>query len=139
MLHRPTNSIFCAAIKGVDSKPSPTAWGSMGKFGNMLAEFGASPAGGGWVRDVSFSASGDQLAYVAHDACLYVVDGANDSQLTRFKTTHLPFSSVQWVRPDAVIVGGYDYIPFLFKYAGGQITEVGACVWARLSRLKPCL
>ena len=34
---------------------------------------------GGWVHDVSFSASGDQLAFVAHDSSITVVDSANNN------------------------------------------------------------
>jgi len=35
---------------------------------------------GGWVHDVSFSASGDRLAWVGHDSSITVVDAANSQQ-----------------------------------------------------------
>jgi actin related protein 2/3 complex subunit 1A/1B len=118
--------IFCAAIKEADKKkPEPTCWGDSKKFGDVVGEFAASPAGGGWVHDVAFSANGTLLAYVAHDSCLYVVDGKNGAQVTRLKTPHLPMLSIQWVRPTAFITAGHDYVPYLYTYADGTITELG--------------
>lgn len=35
---------------------------------------------GGWVQDVSFSASGELLAFVGHDSSISVVNGANNQQ-----------------------------------------------------------
>jgi hypothetical protein len=35
---------------------------------------------GGWIHDVSFSASGDLLAFVGHDSSISVVNGANQQQ-----------------------------------------------------------
>jgi actin related protein 2/3 complex subunit 1A/1B len=62
----------------VDKRPQPTCWGETKKFGDLVAEFRTSEAGGGWIHDVSFSASGDLLAYVGHDACVYVADGQSE-------------------------------------------------------------
>lgn len=42
-------------------------------FGEMLLEHKDC---GGWVHDVSFSSSGDQLAWVAHNSGVYVADAA---------------------------------------------------------------
>ena len=33
---------------------------------------------GGWVHSVSFSASGNKMAWVGHDSSISVVDSAND-------------------------------------------------------------
>jgi actin related protein 2/3 complex subunit 1A/1B len=70
--------IFGAAIKSVDKKPPATCWGAKAKVGELMAEFGTGSVGGGWIHDVSFSADGNQLAYVSHDSSIYVADGNND-------------------------------------------------------------
>jgi len=40
---------------------------------------------GGWVHGVSFSASGDRLAWVGHDSTITVVDAANSQQYVSVK------------------------------------------------------
>jgi actin related protein 2/3 complex subunit 1A/1B len=117
--------IFCAAIKGVDKRPQPTCWGDKKKFGELLAEFRTSEAGGGWIHDVSFSADGNQLAFVAHDSSVYVADGSNDQQVTRLITRQLPFRAVQWLTAQTFVAAGHDYTPMLFSYNSGAITFVG--------------
>lgn len=43
------------------------------------------PGGGGWVHSVSFSSSGNRLAWVSHDSTVTVVDS---SKTARFVHTH---------------------------------------------------
>jgi actin related protein 2/3 complex subunit 1A/1B len=118
--------IFSAVIKDLgEKKPEATCWGPGEKFGKLVQEFNASPVGGGWVHGVSFSPSGEQLAYVAHDACVYVADGPSGCNLARFKSTHLPFQSLLWIRDNAFVAAGYDYVPMLYTFASGAITEKG--------------
>lgn len=117
--------VYCAAVKGVDKKPEPTSWGASKKFGDLALEVAASPNGGGWVHDVSFSASGEQLVFVAHDACVYVIDSSVSTDVIRFKSKHLPYTSAQWIRPDAFVAAGHDYVPILYTFKGGAITELG--------------
>jgi len=38
--------------------------------------------GGGWVHSVSFSASGNRLAWVSHDSTVTVVDSAKTARYT---------------------------------------------------------
>lgn len=115
-----------AAIKDVDKKPAPTCWGDQKKFGEQVGEFSSPTASGGWVHDVAFSQDGNQLAFVAHDSCIYVVDGSQGANVVRFKTSHLPMRTLQWVRRDVIIGAGHDYMPFVFKYTGSSIEELGA-------------
>lgn len=117
--------VFGAAIKGVDKKPGSTCWGAKAKFGECYAEFGTGTVGGGWIHDVSFSADGNQLAYVAHDSSIYVVDGPNEQSVARYVSKHLPYSTVQWITPGTFVVAGHDYMPYLFTYASGNIEYVG--------------
>lgn len=85
--------VYSAYIKSVDEKPAATCWvrravvsvttnclfqGKKMSFQTLMAEFGTGAGAGGWIHDVSFSATGDKLAYVSHDSSVTVIDGAND-------------------------------------------------------------
>uniref|UniRef100_A0A2K6FYX2 Uncharacterized protein n=1 Tax=Propithecus coquereli TaxID=379532 RepID=A0A2K6FYX2_PROCO len=67
--------VFSAYIKEVDEKPASTPWGSKMPFGQLMSEFGSSGTGG-WVRGVSFSASGSSLAWVSHYGTVSVADAS---------------------------------------------------------------
>lgn len=66
------NRIFSAYIKDIEEKPGPTVWGSKMPFGEVMLE---QKDCGGWVHSVSFSPSGDHLAWVAHNSSISVADG----------------------------------------------------------------
>ena len=88
--------VFSAYVKEIEDKPDATCWGKKMPFGNCLAEFsnggGLSslllpprfhpppppPLPGGWVHSVSFSPSGNKLAWVGHDASISVVCGGGE-------------------------------------------------------------
>jgi len=113
--------IFSAYVKEVEEKPQATVWGKKMTFGNLMAEF--SSGGGGWVNDVSFTASGERLAWIGHDASINVVDAANEMKLTILKTSHLPFMACSWLGQSSIIVAGHDCVPIVFLYSDdGQIT-----------------
>ena len=46
--------------------------------------------GGGWVHSVSFSASGNRLAWVSHDSTVTVVDSAKIARYTVVNFTVIP-------------------------------------------------
>lgn len=69
--------VFSAYIKEVDEKPASTPWGSKMPFGQLMAEFGGTGSGG-WVHSVSFSASGNRLAWVSHDSTVSVADASKN-------------------------------------------------------------
>lgn len=117
--------VFSGYIKSVDEKPGPTVWGKKMPFGNCMAEFGTSDAGGGWVHDVSFSASGDQLAYVSHDSSITVVDGTQDMKVFRLETKNLPLRAVTWITPKSIVAAGHDYVPFVYTFDGSNVKEIG--------------
>jgi len=111
--------VFSAAIKGVDAKPEPTAWGDKNSFGDCLAEFGSSNFG--WVHDVSFSADGNQLAWVAHDSTVnFVKAGDSQDKVVTVKTNTLPYRAVLWLTPKSVVAAGHDLNPTLFSNAGSS-------------------
>ena len=74
--------MFSAYIKDIEGKPSATCWGAKMPLGQLMAEVSGSAAagGGGWVHDVQFSASGQQLAWCAHDSSVSVLDAADGNK-----------------------------------------------------------
>lgn len=110
--------VFSAYVKEVDEKPAATVWGKKMTFGNMMAEFHS----GGWVHSVSFSANGERLAFVGHDASISVVDANDNSVLRNLKTEYLPFMTCSWIGHSSLIVAGHDCTPLVFNYSDdGQI------------------
>lgn len=104
--------VFSAYVKEVEGKPSSTNWGNKMTFGNLMAEF--STGGGGWVHCVSFSASGEKLAWVGHDSSIGIVNASNGQALSMIKGTFLPFYSLTWVTENSLAVAGFDCCPKLF-------------------------
>ena len=58
--------VFSAYIKNLDTMETPSTWGSTEGFGDMLAEFYCE--GQGWVHSVSFSPSGEYLAWASKES-----------------------------------------------------------------------
>lgn len=71
--------VFSAYVKEIEEKPKETVWGKKMPFGNMMAEY--SNGGGGWVHGVSFSLSGNKLAWVGHDSSVSVVNKTGDGDV----------------------------------------------------------
>lgn len=127
-----TCRVFSAYIKAknedgvaVDEKPAATAWGKKMPFAAIMGEFGTSAPNGGWIHDVSFSASGDELVYVGHDASITVVDAGNEMAMSRFESKDLPYRAVSFVTPNSIIAGGHNYAPVLYTYTDGALAYGG--------------
>lgn len=116
--------VFSGHIKEVDGKPpKETQWGEKPSFGTCLAEF--SNGRGGWVHSVSFSATGDKLAWVGHDSSISVVTAANKDHICTIKGEFLPLLSCLWISNNSVVAAGHDYVPLLFNCDdGGQVTFI---------------
>ncbi len=69
-------SVFSAYVKEIEGKPEPTPWGKKMPFGAMMVEY--TNGSGGWVHCVSFSPSGNKLAWVGHDSSISVVNKTED-------------------------------------------------------------
>lgn len=119
--------VFSGYIKDVDEKPSPTVWGKKMPFGELMGEYDTASAGSGWVHSVSFSPSGDQVAFVSHDSTISVVDGAaqDGGLITRFVSKDLPYNAVTWLTPASLVVAGHDYVPFLYNYQPNNLVHGG--------------
>lgn len=107
--------VFSAYIKEVESKPEATPWGKKMTFGQIMGEFSN---GGGWVHDVTFSASGNKLAWVGHDSSISITDASRDMQQISKKSDFLPFTSCEFVTENSLVVAGHDCCPMLFTYDG---------------------
>ncbi|PVU99370.1 hypothetical protein BB559_000782 [Furculomyces boomerangus] len=103
--------VFSGFIKGVDSKPAPSVWGERLPFGTICGEFESEYYG--WIHSVSFSPDGNQLAFVAHDSTLTIVDPQNNS-ITSIKTSQLPYKSLLWIDTGRIVVSGHDGSPAVY-------------------------
>jgi len=117
--------VFSGYQKEVDKKPGPCAWGTKMPFGALMAEF--SNGGGGWVHSVSFSPSGDRVAWVGHDSSVSIATGSGpgESQLQVIKADFLPFMSITWITENSVVAAGYDCNPMMFAFDGNEISLSG--------------
>lgn len=113
--------VFSAYIKEVEEKPSSTIWGKKMPFGNLLAEFMS--GGNGWVHSVSFSASGDKIAWVSHDSIISVVDASQSMTVSKLKTDFLPFMTCTWINPRQIVAAGYDCCPMLFNFGSDGVIK----------------
>eukprot|EP00761_Pharyngomonas_kirbyi_P012039 gb/GECH01012066.1/.p1 GENE.gb/GECH01012066.1/~~gb/GECH01012066.1/.p1 ORF type:complete len:357 (+),score=86.64 gb/GECH01012066.1/:1-1071(+) len=100
--------VFSAFIKEIDSKENKKAM-----FGKELNEYAA----GGWVLDVSWSPSGDHIAFIGHDSSLSVADTTNDN-VQVIKTKFLPFRTLTFLSDNAIIAAGHDFSPVAFSKSG---------------------
>eukprot|EP01092_Planopodium_desertum_P011871 TRINITY_DN5481_c0_g2_i1.p1 TRINITY_DN5481_c0_g2~~TRINITY_DN5481_c0_g2_i1.p1 ORF type:complete len:348 (+),score=86.03 TRINITY_DN5481_c0_g2_i1:34-1077(+) len=105
--------VFSAFIKGTDTKGGESIWGDKLEFGNALVEFDSL----GWVHDVSFSPSGNRLAWTSHNSTLSVADGP--ATVKEVKLTKLPLSNIGFLNEDTVVGAGWDCEPFTFTAAKG--------------------
>jgi actin related protein 2/3 complex subunit 1A/1B len=118
--------VFSSFIKGVDSRPDPGVWGERLPFNTVCGEYLNNSAG--WVHAVSFSPSGDALAFAAHDSSITVVypNGADQppKSVVSVSTQLLPFMSLIWNGEAEIIAAGYDCEAYRFKgnEGGWQLT-----------------
>lgn len=109
--------VFSSFIKGVDERPPPSVWGERLPFNTVCGEFLNNSAG--WVHAVSFSPSGDALAFAAHDSSITVVYPSGPDQppkaIISISTQLLPFMSLIWSGEAEIIAAGYDCEAFRFK------------------------
>ncbi|XP_065826753.1 actin-related protein 2/3 complex subunit 1A-like [Oscarella lobularis] len=115
--------VFSAYVKEVEGKPSATVWGKKMTFGNLMSEF--SNGGGGWVHGVSFSASGNKLAWVGHDSSVSVADASQEMAVATLKCVFRPFLCCLWLTENSLVVAGHDCWPALVNHSDqGKLTFV---------------
>ncbi|KAJ5235924.1 hypothetical protein N7489_006015 [Penicillium chrysogenum] len=62
--------VFSSFIKGIDTRPEPSAWGERLPFNTICGEYLNDTAG--WIQGVAFSPSGSALAFTGHDSSVTV-------------------------------------------------------------------
>lgn len=105
--------VYSAYVKEIEEKPEATVWGKKMPFGQLMAEF--SNGRGGWVHNVSFSPSGNKLAWVGHDSTVSVINQASEKVVT-VTTKYLPFLSCMFVTENSLIVAGHDCTPLVYSH-----------------------
>jgi actin related protein 2/3 complex subunit 1A/1B len=109
--------VFSSFVKGVDERPAPGPWGERLPFNTVCGEYLNNSAG--WVHAVSFSPSGDALAFAAHDSSITVVYPGGADQppkaVISVSTQLLPFMSLIWSSEAEIIAAGYDCEAYRFK------------------------
>ncbi|KAJ7050570.1 actin-related protein ARPC3 [Mycena amicta] len=115
--------VFSAYIKEVDDKPAPTVWGSKLPFNTVCGEY-ASPSGG-WVHAVSFSPSGDVLAFASHDSSISIVYPGGPT-ICSIRISSLPFVTLTWTTEDTIVAAGHDCQPVIFSGSEGGWQGVGS-------------
>jgi len=114
--------VYSGFIRDIEDKPKETAWGKKMPMGQLMAEFTNSGMGGGWVHAVSFSASGSQLAWVAHDSSISVADAEKDMLVYRLRTDLLPLLTLTWTGPSSLLAAGHNCVPISFSIDSGSGT-----------------
>jgi len=117
--------VFSGFIRGIDSKASVaggTPFGAKLPTGKLLASFPTNS----WVHDISFSPSGNQLAWVTHDCSVHILECSTSQHKEQLiKTRHLPFQSVAWANENTLIAGGHDANIIAFQGNPLQFKELG--------------
>ncbi|KAF5349466.1 hypothetical protein D9757_012436 [Collybiopsis confluens] len=113
--------VFSAYIKEIDERPSATVWGSKLPFNTICGEFAS--AAGGWVHGVSFSPSGDVLAFASHDSSISIAYPGGPVHSIRMPT--LPFVTLTWTTEDTIVAAGHDCQPVVFTGSDAGWQEVG--------------
>jgi actin related protein 2/3 complex subunit 1A/1B len=101
--------VFSSFIKGIDTRPEPSAWGERLPFNTVCGEFLNDSAG--WIHAVCFSPSGNALAFTGHDSSVTVVYPSAPEQPPRamlnITTRLLPFTSLIWNGENEIIAAGH--------------------------------
>jgi actin related protein 2/3 complex subunit 1A/1B len=101
--------VFSSFIKGIDTRPEPSAWGERLPFNTICGEFLNDSAG--WIQGVAFSPSGNALAFTGHDSSVTVVYPSAPEQPPRamlnIPTRLLPLNSLIWNGENEIIAAGH--------------------------------
>eukprot|EP01126_Amoeba_proteus_P059237 TRINITY_DN7721_c0_g1_i1.p1 TRINITY_DN7721_c0_g1~~TRINITY_DN7721_c0_g1_i1.p1 ORF type:complete len:210 (-),score=36.37 TRINITY_DN7721_c0_g1_i1:61-690(-) len=90
--------------------------GSKLPWATLLAEFSTKT----WIHDITFSPSGNQLAWVTHDSLVHFLEcSTSNHQVQVVKTSGLPFQTILWAAENTLIAAGHDSNPALFQ--GGPL------------------
>lgn len=75
------------------------------------------------MHGVSFSASGNKLAWVGHDSSISVVNAANESKMATIKGDFLPFTACVWVTENSIVTAGNVCKRYLALYQNRNLSR----------------
>lgn len=114
--------IFSAFIEGIDDAGSDALGSLLGpkanEFGECLMEFDHAKA---WVQGVSWSPSGNRIAFTGHGSTVTFVhlgNGGNGEQNINLKT--LPAVQCFFTDDDTLVTIGFDHNPTVYKSGGSD-------------------
>jgi len=116
--------VFSTYIREIEEKPGPTTWGKKMPFAQLMREYG--PGISGWVHGVSFTQSGDKLAWVGHDSTVSFATGDMEQPITT-RTKFLPFSDCSWISEDSIVAVGFDCNPMIFTVGANGLEFKSKC------------
>jgi len=116
-----TIRVFSGFIKGVDTKPGETRFGSKLPLGELLAEYPST----GWIHTAKWSPSGDRFAYLSHDAQVGIVDVSEGAPGTTsiVRLRDLPVIDFIWLHENTIVAVGHDCNPILLSNNAGTWVE----------------
>uniref|UniRef100_A0A6G3MKT0 Arp2/3 complex 41 kDa subunit n=1 Tax=Henneguya salminicola TaxID=69463 RepID=A0A6G3MKT0_HENSL len=80
----------------------------------------------GWVHSVSFSPSGNKLAWVSHDCTISVADSSGSQPITCVvRLENLPFQACLFVTENIILAAGHDNSPYKYAWDGKNIKIEG--------------
>lgn len=111
-------TVYSAFVKNIDNSKVASAGTAFGKFspkeavGCVMSTFKSS----GWVTGISFSPSGNQLAWVTRSSTIdFLHCETADLKTQVLKLRGLPLSTLFWPNESTVLAGGHDCSPVLFQ------------------------
>jgi len=121
--------IVSAFIEGIDQADDDGHTNLFGKnnknaaaFGEILWEFDEAKS---WVQGVSWSPNGLQIAFVGHGSLLTfaTLSADADPKTEVVYQKGLPYTIVNFMDDNTVVVIGFDNNPTVYEHAGGRWTE----------------
>ena len=119
--------VISAFIKGHDPKG-----GDVTDNGTVMHEWQVQ----GWVHDIQFSPSGNQVAFVSHDSSFHVANLASGGELETVKLRDVPVVKLLWITESSIVGVGHDCNPYLFASGGGKWEMKGKVDKATTSEAK---
>ena len=109
--------VFSGYIKGVDTRPEPSAWGERLPFQTLCFDYVNDSQA--WVDDVAFSPSGNALAWATHDSSIFVAYPSGPDQpplaVHEIDAVSLPYQSLVWTTESQLVAGGFDCFPVVYE------------------------
>lgn len=115
--------IFSARVKEIDSNIPSTQWGKDTEFGSLL--YSCESENRGWMHSLSFSPSGDAIAWACHDSSVSYKSVTSDKYAILY-TKVLPFRTVAFISETVFLAAGYDLFINVYQIHNNKIILIGS-------------